>query len=127
MSTSAWVRYASGPLASWRRSAGLGTDTMAVYWAKVRQLPFGTPVVPPEDTTTARSSGRARGSTGSPDSAAASSSSRWWPAPVSPTPTTGPAVPAGTRPAVSGKTTSSCGSTVRSSAARRSSAAGADR
>ena len=127
MSTSTRVRYASGPLASWRRSVGLGTDTIAAYWAKVRQLPFGTPVVPPEDATMARSSGRPRDGTGSPDSAAASSSSRPWPVPVSPTATTGPAVPAGTRPAVSGKTTSSRGSTVRSSAARWCSAAGADR
>ena len=91
--------------------------------AKSRRLPLGTPVVPPEETITARSSGRARHGTGAADMGASSRSA---------TPGTGPtaatgALTVGSRCAVSGKTTTSWGSNWAIMRARMSGSGGTDR
>jgi hypothetical protein len=95
--------------------------------AKSRRLPLGTPVVPPEEMTTARSPGLARGASGCADWAAASVSSRSVTPGTGPTAATGAVTPSGSRLTVSGKTTTSRGSNWASMRARVWADGGTDR
>ena len=93
----------------------------------MRLLPLGTPVVPPEEITTARSSGRARLGNGVSGSAAARASSRVATPGTGPTAATVALTSKAGAAAVSGNTTTSRGANCAIIRARRSGFGGTDR